>query len=186
MKSLKPTTQPPDAKGFCYVKIIMAIYGLKQSGEIAKQDLKANMAKNGYFPMKHTPGIFKHESIPLNFSLVVDDFGILYRSKADAKHLEAALTVHYPITTTWTGDKYIDIDLKRNHEKHELITSMKGYVKRALQEFKHPTPTKIHHGPEIFNTPDYGQQQQIEHIDKIQALNAQQINRIQKICGKFL
>ena len=42
--------------------------------------------------MKHTPGLFKHESRPINFSLVVDDFGVLYRSKADAKHLEAALT----------------------------------------------------------------------------------------------
>ena len=50
---------------------------------------------------------------------------------------------------------------------------MKVYVKRALQELKHPTTTKTHHGPEIFNLPDYGQQQQIEHIDKIPALNAQ-------------
>ena len=98
----------------------------------------------------------------------MDDFGVLYRSKADAKHLEAALTAHYPITTNWTGDRYIGIDLKWNYEKRELITSMKGYVKRALQEFKHPTPTKIHHDPEIFNPPDYGQKQQMEHIKKSQ------------------
>ena len=111
--------------------------------------------------MTNTPGLFKHESRPINFSLVVDDFGVLYSSKADAKHLEAALIAHYPITTNWTGDKYIGIDLKRNYEKRKLITSMKGYVKRALQEFKHPTPTKTHHGPEIFNSPDYGQKQQM-------------------------
>ena len=61
----------------------------------------------------------------------MDDFGVLYRSKADAKHLEAALTAHYPITTNWTGDRYIGIDLKWNNEKHEMITSMKGYVKRT-------------------------------------------------------
>ena len=67
----------------------------------------------------------------------MDDFGILYRSKADTKHLEAALTAHYPITKNWMGEKYIGIDLKWNYEKRELITSMKGYVKRALQEFKH-------------------------------------------------
>ena len=71
----------------------------------------------------------------------MDDFEVLYRSKADAKHLEVALTSHYPITTNWTGDKYIGIDLKWNHEKFELIKSMKGYVKRALQEFKHPNWT---------------------------------------------
>ena len=116
----------------------------------------------------------------------MDDFGVLYRSKADAKHPEAALTAHYLITTDWTGDKYIGIDLKWNYEKRELISSMKGYVKRALKEFKHPTPTKTHHAPEIFNPLDYGQKQQMEHIHKSPALNSQQINRIQKICGKFL
>ena len=58
MKSYNPT---PDAKGFCYVKIIMAIYGLKQSGALANKDLKSNLAKHGYLPMKHTPGLFKHE-----------------------------------------------------------------------------------------------------------------------------
>ena len=128
--------------------------------------------------MKHTPGLSKHESRPINFSLVADDFGVLYRSKADVKHLEAELTAHYPITTNWTGDEYIGIDLKWNNEKRELITSMKGYVKCALQEFKHPTSTKTHHGPEIFNPPDYGQQKQTEHINKSPALNAQHINRI--------
>ena len=72
----------------------MAIYGLKQSGALVNKDLKANLAKHGYFPMKHTPRFFNHESRPINFNLVVDDLGVLYRSKADAKHLEAALTAH--------------------------------------------------------------------------------------------
>ena len=40
MKTYNPTS---DAKGFCYVKIIMDIYGLKQSGALANKDLKANL-----------------------------------------------------------------------------------------------------------------------------------------------
>ena len=178
---MKAYKQTPNAKSFCYVKIIMAIYGLKQSGALVNKDPQSNLAKQKYFPTKHTPGLFKHESRTINFSLVVDDFGVLYRSKSDAKHLEAALTAHYPITTNWTGDKYIGIDLKWNYEKRELITSIKGYVKRTLQEFKHPTPIKTHHGPEIFNPPDYGKNQQMEHINKIPALNAQQIN-VESFC----
>ena len=63
---------------------------------------------------------------------------------------------------------------------------MKGYVKRALQEFQHPTPTKIYDGPELFTPPEYGQKQQIEHIDQSPVLDAKQVNNIQKICGKFL
>ena len=57
MKAYNPT---PDAKGLCYVKIIMAIYGLKKSGALTNKDLKANLAKHGYFPMKNIPGLFKH------------------------------------------------------------------------------------------------------------------------------
>ena len=37
MKAFNPT---PDEKGFCYVKIIIAIYGLKQAGALANKDLK--------------------------------------------------------------------------------------------------------------------------------------------------
>ena len=93
IKSYNPT---PNAKIFYYVKIIMAIYGINQSGSLANKYLKANLAKNGYFPMKHTPGLFKHELRPINLSLVVDDFGVLYRSKDDSEHLDAALTENYP------------------------------------------------------------------------------------------
>ena len=83
----------------------MDIYGLKQSGALANKYLKSNLAKHGYLLMKQKPGLFKHESRPINFSLVVDDFGVLYRSKDDAKHLESALIAHYPITTNWMGYK---------------------------------------------------------------------------------
>ena len=68
MKAYNPT---PNAKGFCYVEIIMAIYGLKQPGALANKDLKANLQKHGYSPMNHIPGLFKNESRPINFSLVV-------------------------------------------------------------------------------------------------------------------
>ena len=52
MKAYNPT---PDAKGFCYVKIIMAIYGLKQSGALANKDLKSNLEKTRILPnVAHT------------------------------------------------------------------------------------------------------------------------------------
>ena len=130
MKAYNPNTDP---KGYCYVKIFMAIYDLKQSGALANKELQHNLAKHGYYPMARTPGLYKHKSRPINFSLVVDDFGVLYESKADAQHLESSLKEHYPITTDWSGDKYIGVDLEWNYDKRELITSMKGYVKRALQ-----------------------------------------------------
>jgi hypothetical protein len=41
-----------DADGFVYVEITGAIYGLSQSGYLAHEDLKKNLAKFGYAPAK--------------------------------------------------------------------------------------------------------------------------------------
>ena len=93
------------ADGYVYIEIRRAIYGLKQSGKLANNQLKDNLAKHGYFPSKHTPGLFLHKTRPISFSLVVDDFGACYQRKEDAEHLVQALQQHYPIKVDWTGSR---------------------------------------------------------------------------------
>ena len=58
------------------MKIQKGMYGLPQAGKIANVKLKLHMAKFGYKPAPITPGIWLHQTRPLRFSLVVDDFGI--------------------------------------------------------------------------------------------------------------
>ena len=65
-----------------------------------------------YRPLSKTPGLWIHENCPINFNLVVDDFGVKYLAKEHALNLKAALEDKYKVTTYQEGKLYIDISLK--------------------------------------------------------------------------
>jgi len=175
-----------DENGFVYVEITGAIYGLSQSGYLANEDLKKNLAQFGYAPAKRTPGLWLHKTRKISFTLVVDDFGVKYIDKTDALHLINALETHYPLKIDWTGSKYIGIDLDWDYEKRTVKLSMKDYVKKALQQFMHETAPKHFDGPTKYTAPEYGKKIQYERTDTSPPLNKQGIKRIQEVCGKFL
>ena len=60
-------------KGWIYMRIKKGMYGLKQAEIIAPQELVKHMAPFGYHPVKHTHGLWVHDSRKTLFSLVVDD-----------------------------------------------------------------------------------------------------------------
>ena len=62
--------------GYVYVKIWRSIYGLPQAGKLANTALKEHLTPYGYFEVAHTPGLWRHITRPITFSLVVDDFGV--------------------------------------------------------------------------------------------------------------
>ena len=64
--------------GFVYLKIRKAIYGLPQAGILANKLLRQRLRPAGYYEVAHTPGLWKHITCPLQFTLTVDDFGIKY------------------------------------------------------------------------------------------------------------
>ena len=67
-----------DAKGFVYVymKIRKVMYGLPQAGILSNKLLKERLTEYGYNEVSHTLGLYKHDTRPVWFMLVVDDFGI--------------------------------------------------------------------------------------------------------------
>ena len=67
--------------GFIYLEICSAIYGLPQGGVLANKLLRKRLAPEGFYEVPHTPGLWKHISRPIQFSLVVDDFGVKYVGK---------------------------------------------------------------------------------------------------------
>jgi hypothetical protein len=73
--------------GYVYVEIRRGMYGLPQAGIIANQLLVKRLAPFGYYPVTHTPGLWRHKHRPILFSLVVDDFGVKYVGKEHANHL---------------------------------------------------------------------------------------------------
>jgi hypothetical protein len=64
--------------GWVYIEIRKGMYGLKQSGLLAKQLLQTRLAPFGYYQARHTPGIWLHKTPPISFSVVVDDFAVKY------------------------------------------------------------------------------------------------------------
>jgi hypothetical protein len=89
--------------GWVYMEICKRMYGLKQAGLLANQLLQKRFKSFDYYPARHTPGLWLHNTKPAAFSLVVDDFAVKYVTTADAHHLRNALLRHYEITMDWDG-----------------------------------------------------------------------------------
>jgi hypothetical protein len=75
--------------GKVYIEIQKGMYGLPQAGILANEFLQRNLAKDGYRPTQHTHGLWTHDTRPISFSLVVDDFGVKYVGREHAEHLMA-------------------------------------------------------------------------------------------------
>ena len=119
------------------MEIRKAIYGLPQAGVLANKLLKKRLAPAGYYEMPHTPGMWKHVSSPIAFTLVVDDFGVKYVNKKNADHLVAALKGKYKISKNLTGSLYCGIDIRWDYKNRTLDLGMPGYIKTQLQRYKH-------------------------------------------------
>jgi hypothetical protein len=72
---------------------------LKQAGLLANQLLQKRLAPFGYYPARHTPGLWLHKTRPIAFSLIVDDFAVKYVGKHHADHLRDTLLRIYELTT---------------------------------------------------------------------------------------
>jgi hypothetical protein len=139
-----------------YIEIRKGMYGLKQAGLLANQLLQTRLAPFGYYPARHTPGLWLHKSRPISFTLVVDDFAVKYVGKQNAEHLRNALLRTYELTTDWTATVYSGMTLKWENSKRTCNISMPGYVSNVLSKFQHDAPKHPQHTPSWYVTPVYG------------------------------
>ena len=99
--------------GAIYIKIRKGMYGLPQAGMLANKLLKRHLAKHRYYEVRHTPGYWRHVWRPIDFTLVVDDFGMGYEGNEHALHLLQTLRQYYDaVSIDWTGTLYCGITLK--------------------------------------------------------------------------
>ena len=86
------------------MEIQKGMYGIPQAGTIENDKLKLHLDNFVYDPEHITPGLWWHQPPPpLQFSLVVDDYGIKYERQEDTKHLLDALKTIYKISEDWDG-----------------------------------------------------------------------------------
>ena len=68
------------------------MYGFPQAGLLTNQLLKKRRSQYGFHPTKITPGLWTHEIyIYIQFTLVVDEFGIQYNNKQYFQYLIKSL-----------------------------------------------------------------------------------------------
>jgi hypothetical protein len=104
----------------------------------------------------HTHGLWTHKWRPVKFSLVVDDFGVMYVGREHAEHLKAALEENYEISTDWEGALYCGIKLTWDYTARTVDLSMLGYIAAVLHRFQHPHPTRPQHDPYKMQPINYG------------------------------
>ena len=125
--------------GPIYLEIRREIYRLPQAGALANRQLKEQLVPAGYYEVPHTSGLWKHISYLIQFTLVVDDFGVKYIGKQHVNHLIKALTKEYEIPEDWIGGLYSSIELEWDSGKRTLDFSMPGYIIKVLQKYKNMT-----------------------------------------------
>jgi hypothetical protein len=89
--------------GSIYIRAKCGMYGLLQAGLLANKLLKKSLNKHGYRQSKLVLGLWKHDTRPIQFTLVVDNFGIKYVGKEHAQHLMNALEEHYKQANDTSG-----------------------------------------------------------------------------------
>jgi hypothetical protein len=127
-----------------------------QAGLLANNLLAKRLATHGYSPVPHTHGLWTYKWHPIKFSLVVDNFGVMYVGREHAEHLKTVLEENYEISTAWEGALYCDIKLTWDYAARTVDLSMLGYIAAVLHQFQHPHPAQHPHAPYKMQPINYG------------------------------
>ena len=134
--------------GQVYLEVWQAIYGLSQAGALANKQLEKFLAPGGYYEVAHTPGLWRHATRPIQFSLVVDNCGVKYVGKEHVEHLVHCLKKHYAkVSEDWEGKLCCRITVDWNYIERWVDISMPGYIKRLRQRYGNIAPKKPQHSP---------------------------------------
>ena len=115
--------------GYIYARVTKAMYRIPLAVRIAHFTLVTHLYPYDYQTSSKNLGLWKHIIRPINFTLVVDDFGVKYLGKEHTLHLKSALEYKYKITKDWEGKLYIRIALNQDYEKGTVQLSMSGFIR---------------------------------------------------------
>ena len=160
---------------------------MKQGRKIAHDDLINHLKKHGYVRTGVTNGLFKHVTRDISFTLIVDNFGIMYTREEDVRHLIKIMREKYTFKVDFNSQKYIGIHLDWDYNKRELKCSMKAYVENALTKLEHVLTTKRHFLALLKGLiPNYGAKIQYATNDNGEPLDEKTIQYLQRVVGKLL
>ena len=94
-----------------------SIYGISEAGYISKKQPQKSLALHVYASFRLTPGLWQHNTCPITFILVVNNFSIKYVGTEHAENFHRILAYHYEkIEQDWTGELFCGITIYFHYE----------------------------------------------------------------------
>ena len=162
------------------------MYGLSQADSLGPDLLEKHVNEAGYHQSAIIPGLWKHTTRPIQFTCVVDDFGVKYTSHDDANHLIDTLRKHYDVSVDDTGRKYVKINLDWDYDKGKVHLSMAVFRDKALEHFDNSTPSIAQDSPHLHMPSNYGAHIQMTDTDTSAPVNKTQQKHLQQVLGTLL
>jgi len=101
-----------DCDVWIYFEICQGCYDLPQAGILAYDLLQSRLLAEGYYEAESTPGLWRHKWRPIQFYLIVDDFGVEYVGIEHFNHLLDLLKKFHGVQCNMAGDKFAGINIK--------------------------------------------------------------------------
>lgn len=171
--------------GWIFCEIRKGMYGLPQAGMLAHHKLAQILTNADFYCAPRTPGLWLHKTRPIQFTLVVDDFGVKYVGRQHAEYLLQTLHAsHYKTTEDWSGSLFCGVSIQWDYVKRKCRLSMPNYVRMVLSRFHHHTPKTKEDSPAEHVPPKYGAKIQSPlPPDTSKPLSKKGITRIQQAVG---
>ena len=116
---------------------------MPQSVSLANTLLQKILIAYGFGPKIFTPGPWRHETGSIQFTLVVDDFGVDYEHKEDTEYLFYELNIHYYAEAEdWEGKIFCAINLEWDYKERTVDLRIPGYLEKLIHKYQHTTPRR--------------------------------------------
>jgi hypothetical protein len=134
-----------------------------------------------------TPGLWHHKWRPIQFCLIVDNFGVKYVGLEHFTYLLDILKKFHGVQYNMAGNKFAGMDIEFNYAARCCRISMPGYISLLLLKFKHPHPAKPWLSPYKCLPITYGAKSHITpDPDASELLDASRKHCVQEIVGSLL
>ena len=176
-----------DINGWIYFEICWGCYGLPQAGILANNHLRGRLEEESYYKAHSTPGLWQHKWRPVQFCLIVDNFGVEYVGKEHFNHLLTLLKKYHQVQTNMAGDTIAGINVQWDFLDRRVRIDMRTYINNLLLTFNWPKPRKPQLSSFIATPITYGKKTQLTpDEDRSALLSPKRLWRVQKIVWSLL
>ncbi len=131
-----------DHNGWIYFELRHGYYGLPQAGILANVLFCGRLEKEGYYQAGRTPGLWKHKWWPIQFCLIIDDFGVEYVAIKHFNDLLSVLQRYHQVQINMAGNMILGLNVQWDFLSKHVCIDMRSYVKDLLLSLNWTMPKK--------------------------------------------